>query len=63
MEKYNGVPEQVLQIRKHAKHGAKYINDAMGIEEKGGKNFFIITLKVNNFIMFVYLYCIYIFYI
>jgi len=27
--------ENVHKVRKHAKIGAKYINDAMGIEEKG----------------------------
>ena len=29
--------EKLQQVRKHAKHGAKYINDAMEIEEKGGR--------------------------
>lgn len=33
----NATPAAVLKVRKHAKNGAKYINDAMGIEEKGDK--------------------------
>ena len=40
MEKGKPTNEKIHQVRKHAKHGAKYINDAMEIEEKGKLSFF-----------------------
>ena len=40
--------EKLQQVRKHAKHGAKYINDAMEIEEKGGKRLIPVVSKRNT---------------
>ena len=44
--------EKLQQVRKHAKHGAKYINDAMEIEEKGGKRLIPVVSKRNTPLLF-----------